>query len=432
MHESVWSATASMPHFPSLKGSHKTDVLIIGGGLCGVLCAHFLAERGVDYILCEGAALGSGTTKNTTAKVTAQHGLMYADLLAREGKEAAQLYYNANMEAIGLYRKLSQSIRCDFEDKSAYTYSLKNREELLREAEAVCRIGGQADVVETPLLPFPTMGAVRFPAQGQFHPLKFLAGLSKGLRIYENTPIKSINGNTAFSPHGKIRAEKMIVTTHFPFLNMHGSYFLKLYQSRSYILALTDAQNVDGMYRDADDKGLSFRNWQNYLLLGGGSHRTGKKSDGWASLRTQVLESYPAAKEKYAFAAQDCISLDGRPYIGHYAKTTPSLYVATGFNKWGMTGSMVAARMLSAQLTGQKTPYDALFSPSRSIVKPQLFVNGAESAINLLTPTKKRCPHLGCALKWNPAEHSWDCPCHGSRFSETGALIDNPATDDLP
>ena len=121
------------------------------------------------------------------------------------------------------------------------------------------------------------------------------------------------------------------------------------------------------------------------------------------------------------------MSLDEIPYIGNYSKNTPDLYVATGFNKWGMTSAMVSAMILSDMIPGKKNDYAEVFNPSRSILKPQLFINGFESAINLLTPTTRRCPHLGCALKWNKAEHSWDCPCHGSRFSEDGKVLDNPA-----
>ena len=140
---------------------------------------------------------------------------------------------------------------------------------------------------------------------------------------------------------------------------------------------------------------------------------------------------YPEAKITHHWATQDCMSLDGIPYIGQYSAKTPNLYVATGFNKWGMTSSMVAARMLTDLITGKGSPYADLFSPSRSILRPQLGINAWEAARNLLTPTAKRCPHMGCALKWNSQEHSWDCPCHGSRFTESGKLIDNPATGHL-
>ena len=148
-------------------------------------------------------------------------------------------------------------------------------------------------------------------------------------------------------------------------------------------------------------------------------------------LREFVNRYYPNAQEVYHWATQDCMTLDSMPYIGQYSRNTPNLYVATGYNKWGMTSSMVAAMLLRDLILDKKTPYASVFSPSRSIWHPQLFLNGLESTVNLLTPSRKRCPHLGCALKWNKEEHTWDCPCHGSRFTDAGELIDNPATDDL-
>lgn len=223
----------------------------------------------------------------------------------------------------------------------------------------------------------------------------------------------------------------MIVTTHFPFINKHGSYYLKLFQHRSYVIALEHAQNVEGMYVDECKTGFSFRNYDDLLLLGGGGHRTGKNGGNWNELRRFADENYPNAVEKYHWAAQDCMSLDNIPYIGNYSKHTPNLYTVSGFNKWGMTGAMVAAMLLSNQVCGMKNDFEEVFCPSRSILKQQLFVNAFESAKNLLTPSKKRCPHLGCALKWNPAEHSWDCTCHGSRFDESGRVLDNPANGDL-
>ena len=185
------------------------------------------------------------------------------------------------------------------------------------------------------------------------------------------------------------------------------------------------------MYVDEADTGLSFRTHQNLLLLGGGGHRTGKPGGNYKELREFVAIHYPHAQEICHWATQDCMTLDGIPYIGQYSKNTPNLYVATGYNKWGMTSAMVAAHLLRDLIQGKHSEYARIFSPSRSILHPQLFLNGMEATMNLLTPSKKRCPHLGCALKWNKAEHTWDCPCHGSRFTKEGELIDNPATDDL-
>ncbi|MDP4117698.1 MAG: FAD-dependent oxidoreductase, partial [Bacillota bacterium] len=253
------------------------------------------------------------------------------------------------------------------------------------------------------------------------------------LNIYENSFITSIDikKGVAQCNNIKITADKIIVATHFPFINTHGSYFLKMYQHRSYVIALENAPNIDGMYLEEKMDGLSFRNYENLLLIGGGDHRTGKSGGNFAVLREFAKNAYPNAHEKFCWATQDCMTLDNVPYIGQYSKSTPNLYVATGFNKWGMTSSMSSAIILTDMVTGKKNEFEEVFSPHRSILKPQLAVNAFEAVANLLSFSKKRCPHLGCALKWNKVERTWDCPCHGSRFTESGKLIDNPATGDL-
>jgi glycine/D-amino acid oxidase-like deaminating enzyme len=280
-------------------------------------------------------------------------------------------------------------------------------------------------------IPISTDGAIHFSEQAQFHPIRFISQLVRDLEIYENTAVKQLVGCAAITDHGTIRARKIIVATHFPFINKHGSYFLKLYQHRSYVFALDHVPRLEGMYVDESNKGLSFRMAGEHLLLGGGGHRTGKQGGSYPELEEMAHVYYPNSTVRMRWATQDCISLDGIPYIGNYSASTPDLYVATGFCKWGMTSSMVAASVLTDLIRGRENAYAHVFSPSRSLLHPQLAFNGAEAMINLITPTKKRCPHLGCALKWNPQEHTWDCPCHGSRFSEDGRLLDNPATGDL-
>lgn len=428
---SLWSETVTLPSFEALNKNIKTDVLIIGGGITGILTAHYLQQAGVNYTLVEADTICNGITKNTTAKITSQHGLIYHKIAKKYGLDAAGLYLEANEAALWEYRKLSEEILCDFVEETNYVYSLTDRKKLEEELDTLSKLKFPATLAEHLPLPFSTAGAVAFPNQAKFHPLKLLAELAKPLHIYEHTKVQELIGTMAVTNCGKIQAENIIVTTHFPFLNKHGSYFLKLYQHRSYVLALTHASKPVGMYVDEADQGLSFRTHQNLLLLGGGGHRTGKKGGTWMELREFVGQHYPNAQEVYHWATQDCMTLDGIPYIGRYSKHTPNLYVATGFNKWGMSSAMVAALLLRDLILDKTTPYAPVFSPSRSIWHPQLLLNGFESTVNLLTPTRKRCPHLGCALKWNKAEHTWDCPCHGSRFTEAGELIDNPATDDV-
>lgn len=427
---SIWQKDSKLPSFPQQKGKQKTGVLIIGGGITGILTAYFLKQNHVDCMLVEKGKLCNGTTAGTTAKITVQHGLLYHRLLKNDGIEFAQKYLQANQHAFASYEALCQIIDCDFVYQDNYVYAMDSRKKLEQELAALQKIGCSAAFCADLPLPFPTAGAVMFPHQAQFHPLKFLAAIAEGMPIYENTFVKQLQGNTAITDTAEITADQVIVATHFPFWNRHGSYFLKLYQHRSYVLALEHAQNVNGMYVDASKTGLSFRNEKSYLLLGGGGHRTGKTGGNWTALRHFVKQYYPQAKECCAWAAQDCMSLDAVPYIGQYSSRTVKLYTATGFNKWGMTGAMLSAQLLCDLVQGKKNDFSDAFSPSRGILKPQLFVNGFETIKNFLSFSGKRCPHLGCALKWNPAEHSWDCACHGSRFDESGKLLNNPANGD--
>lgn len=428
---SIWTESIQLPVFEELRQDIKTDVLIVGGGIAGLLCGYMLKKAGIDVMIAEAARIGSGTTKNTTAKVTLQHGLLYSQLLKEFGREKAMMYLQANQAALEEYKRICHSIDCDFEEKDSFVYSLQNMEVLEAEVAALNALGYEAEYVSRLPLPIQTAGAVKIKEQAQFHPLKFIAAVSEGLQIYENTRVMEIEGHIARTEKYSITADAIIVTTHFPCFNLHGSYFLKMYQDRSYVIALENAPDVNGMYVDEASGGLSFRNYKDFLFLGGGAHRTGKAGCAWQELRRFAARYYPQAKEKYAWAAQDCMTLDGVPYIGNYSKNTPHVFVATGFQKWGMTSSMTAAMLLRDRLCDVKNPYAEVFSPSRSMLRPQLAVNAWEAAAGLLGVSKKRCTHMGCALKWNPAEHTWDCSCHGSRFSQEGMLIDNPAKKDL-
>lgn len=429
--QSIWQSNVKMPDFPSLNKDVKTDVLIIGGGIAGILTAYFLKENGIDCVVCEKERICGNTTQNTTAKITYQHGLIYSKIAKEFSLDTAKLYLQANKAAFDKYADLCADIDCDYEIKDNYVYSRDNRQALEEELSILKNIYYDAEFCENIPLPFQTQGAIKFKNQAQFNPLKFLSGIAKKLNIYENTFIRETGKNTAITDKAKIEAENIIVATRFPIINKHGFYYLKLYQHRSYMLALENAQNVNGMYVDESKTGMTFRNYKNYLILGGGGHRTGKDGGNWKELEAFASIHYPSADIKYMWAAQDCISLDGMPYIGRYSAKTNNLFVASGFNKWGMTGSMLSAMILSDMIAGKENEYAEIFNPSRSILRPQLALNGFEAVKNLLTVSKKRCPHLGCALKWNAAEHSYDCPCHGSRFSQSGKVLNNPANGDL-
>jgi glycine/D-amino acid oxidase-like deaminating enzyme len=420
-----------MPRFPQLERDLHTDVLIIGGGLAGLLCAWNLTRAGVDCALIEQHRIMGGVSGRTTAKLTSQHGLIYSKLLKKFGPEKARLYWDVNQAALEQYRDLAQQVDFDWTPQHNYIYSVAGTEKLEAELAACEKLGIPARWESSLELPFPVTGAVCFPDQAQFHPLKLAAHIARDLQIYENTKALSFVGNRVQTPKGTVTAKKIIVATHFPMLNKHGAYFLKLYQQRSYVIALENVPAVEGMYLDCAEDGLSIRSAGQWLLLGGGGHRTGKQGLNWKLPESAAKKYYPQGKIVARWATQDCMTLDGMPYIGHYSKSAPDLYVATGFQKWGMSTSMAAAMILTDLVRGKENPYAALFSPSRSMLHGQLLCNGVESVCNLLRPTAPRCPHLGCALHWNKAERSWDCSCHGSRFDADGRVLNNPATDDL-
>lgn len=429
--DSIWQRTAPHLDLPALSGGKRTDILIIGGGLAGVLCAWFLDRAGADYLLVEAKTVGSGVTGKSTAKVTAQHGLLYQKLLNSWGLERTKLYWEANRRAVGRYRALCGQLGCGFQEETAYVFSRSSRDKLLREKEAMDILGAPLSLRRKTPLPFPVAGAAAMEGQGQLHPLEFLRALAKELRVFEHTKVQGLSPGTALTDHGVIRANKIVIATHFPILNKHGLYPLKLYQSRSYVLALKDAPLFDGMYVEDKDNALSFRRAGELLLVGGGGHRTGHRGGGWEQLRSQVKRWWPEAREVACWATQDCMTPDGGAYVGQYSPRTPELFVATGFNKWGWTTAMAGAEILCDLLQGKASVYAPAFDPSRPMPLSATLGNAAEAVWDLLRPTAPRCPHMGCALRYNPQERSWDCPCHGSRFDENGALIDNPSTDDL-
>ena len=425
--EFLWTQKIEKPHFAALDGEKKTDILVIGGGMAGILCALCLEKEGADYLLVEGERIGGGITKGTTAVLSAQHSTLYQDVVKYLGKARAAKYLHANLQAVEHFCALSEGIPCDFERRASMMYSLTDARKMQHEAQVLRDLGYDAEFTTELPLPLRAVGAVRFPNMAQFHPLKFLYGVAKHLNILENTFVTDLEGTTAITRQGRIHARKVIVCTHFPFLNRHGLYFIKLSQKRSYIIALKHAPQIGCTMEEDSKGGLYFRNYQDLLLIGGGDRRTGKQ-DGFDVPRNFAKLHFPQAQEVYAWANQDCVTLDTLPYVGPYG-SMEHVYAATGFNHWGMTTSMMAAQMLTDLVMGRKPDLD--LSTNRSVVTKQLLQNLGSTAKNLATPSTKRCPHMGCAMKWNAAEQSWDCPCHGSRFDKDGKLIDNPAMRDM-
>ncbi len=424
---SIWTENMQPPTFPALQKDLQTDVAVIGGGLAGVLCAATLRERGIDCVLLEARTIGSGISSKTTAVLSVQNEDLYTDMIKKHGEKGASDYLHAGLHALERYRAYAERIPCDLETMPAVTFSLHDRERMEQEVSVLRALGANADFTTETSLPFPIAGAVVLPDMAQFHPLKFLYGIAKGLPIYEHTEAVRVEGTTVITPNGYVHAQKVIVATHFPFINRHGLYFMKLHQQRSFVIAYENAPQLGCTVVDDAEKGIYLRNYGKYLIIGGGDRRSGKKGSGFAVVRDFARRYFPQAKEAFVWGNQDCMSLDGLPYIGAYRSGGNEVFVTTGFNEWGMLSSMIGAEILADRIEGKANPYAETFAPNRRMAFLPLMQNLSESVIGLLTPKTKRCSHMGCALHWNEEEGSWDCPCHGSRFRKNGTVIDNPA-----
>lgn len=455
--KSLWSQTTQLPEQEKLEGNFHVQNVVIGAGIAGLLIAYLLQEKGQEVIVLEAKEIASGQTKNTTAKITSQHGLIYDDMVKKTGIERARGYAQANEAAIKQYKEIitKEGIACHFEELPSFLYSQKEVgiEKLKKEAETAEALGINAEYIrgdKITELPFGVMGAVKFDGQAQFQPLEFIQGIAEKLIIFEHTNVLEVDEHFVITDRHVVVAEHVIFATHYPFPLVPGFYFLRQHQSRSYALALVGKdvpQRLEGMYYGIDRDGLSFRHADGKLIVGGGSHRTGKlitraknvKMGGFCCLREQVKKFYPEAVEAAHWAAQDCMPHDRIPFIGRFSMKHDHWYVATGFQKWGMTSAMVAAMIISDLITGEENPYAQVFSPQRFLVKAgykNFLMDVWESTIGLVkgvfASESHKCTHMGCALHWNEEEQSWDCACHGSRYTKEGKLMDNPAQNNLP
>ena len=482
--ESIWSKTCDIRKRQALDREIEADAAVIGGGMAGILTAYQLERSGVRTVILEAERIGGGQTKNTTAKITSQHGMFCRDFIEKKGQDAARQYVRANQAAVEEYKRIirDEGIDCDLKETDAYVYS-QDEEKLEAEAGAALELGikasYEASCEQKIEIPVSCAGAVKFARQAQFHPLKFIAALSEHLTIYEDTPVKEVEEHTVKTACGSVKAGKIIFATHFPFINFPGMYFARMHQERSYVLALENAGTINGMYIGDGEDALSFRQFDRYLLLGGEGHRTGEKKEGgkyeggsYERLRAAARDLYPRSREAACWSAQDCVTADKVPFIGRYASDRPDWFVATGFQKWGMSSSMVSAMLLRDMICGTENPCAEVFDPSRFSAEeiPQIMKDSGKAVKGLskrffhipdetasqLEPghgavvetengkagvykTEDQkiyqvdivCPHLGCELTWNPDEKTWDCPCHGSRFDYKGNLIEGPAQEGI-
>ena len=451
----------------------KVGVAIVGAGMTGVLTALLLKRAGIDCAVFEkGDAPGCGQSGNTTGKITAQTGIRYSILEKEKGERASSLWAKACQDAISLYESLVQEydIDCNFQRTMSVLYTLENPHILEAEAQAARRAGISMHLAKKTSLPHGVKLALAFDGQAQFHPLKFLFGIAKQVRIWFGITIQKVKGNVLYTDEGdEIESERVVWATHYPIQNFPGMHFTRLYQSRSYGISLQGVPPLAANYFGIDKEGVSYLSHGDNLLMVGGDHRTGvTHKNPWALLEGEAQTYFPHARITHRWSAQDCMSFDGLPIVGRHSLFSPHRYVATGYSKWGMVGSMIAAQIIAGELTGSPSFAAELCSPSRfgtkqflavveeghyalrgwgkrlfhtpkgSVKNLQpgqgqiLMIGGAKKGVyrdtegvyHMITPY---CSHLGCELAWNPDTVTWDCPCHGSRFTPDGDAIDTPA-----
>ncbi|MFD1179274.1 FAD-dependent oxidoreductase [Paenibacillus puldeungensis] len=496
--ESMWRKTTSLPTFSKLTEDIDTEVAIIGAGIVGITTAYLLVQAGLKVTVIDAGKVLDGTTGHTTAKITAQHGMIYDQLISHFGRDSARLYYEANEEALQFIAKTvkERRIECQFRHEDAYLYADSDQQLKQLEAEwkAYEELGLPGDWLNELSLPLEARGAIVLHNQAQFHPLHYLQELvsyitKHGGTFYEHTTLK---GSVENLDGGRLRlatddgpsivCSHAVSASHFPFTDGKGFYFTRLYAERSYVVAIEPEQAYPGgMYINCGNPKRSLRsaewNGKTVVLAGGESHKTGK--DDCTFKHYEELEKFGRAifgakSIPFRWSTQDLETLDKVPYIGHLTSNHPNIYVATGFGKWGMTNSTVSALLIRDLILKKENRYTELFTPSRFIGEPTVknfFAQNADVAKELVTgkieivhlkpedlvPDQgavvkhqgKRagayrdpkgllylvdttCTHLGCEVKWNEAERSWDCPCHGSRFNYKGEVIEGPATEDLP
>jgi glycine/D-amino acid oxidase-like deaminating enzyme/nitrite reductase/ring-hydroxylating ferredoxin subunit len=489
----VWLATSTIPEYDGILADKHADVVVVGGGLIGLTTALYLQQEGTDVVLLEAGRIGGRTSGNTTGKVTSQHSAIYANLLDRHGPGKAGQYAAANQAAVEEVADLVNrlGIDCELVRTPAFVYSLTPDSPLRREADVAAALGLPAHFVDPDelQLPLKVAEAVRFDDQVQLHPGRYLAGLATaftqaGGRIFENSRVTEVNTDdeiqvvTARGP--LVRADHVIVATLLP-IGLTGGYFARTRPSQSHGIAVRlPVEAPRGMAISVDSPVRSTRPWPgggpNGLIVVGGDHETGAEQDTEATYQSLVdwvgsVWNFDAEPE-YRWSAQDYSTPDLLPFVGK-APGSPIL-VATGMHKWGLSNGTVAAGILRDLVLGRDNPAAGLYDAGRigdvqavaKLVKDNLHVGKEFAAGHLgrlkggvdhlevgqgglltlddggtvgayrdhdgeLHTVEPVCTHLGCPLRWNPADTTWDCNCHGSRFDYTGKNLDGPATQPL-
>ena len=387
---SIWlSENKKNNQYNQLAEDKTTDVCIIGAGIFGITCGYYLAKAGLKVTIIEKDEIGSKATGHTTAKITSQHGLFYTYLYETYGEKLAKDYLNANQEAIENIKQIieEEKINCDFEIQSSFVYTTNKSEvnKIKKEVDILNSLGFPANFATKIGLPFEIEGSVKFKDQAQFNPIKYINGLAKIItknngQIYTNTTANDVKQDKesfyTLTERGTIKSKYVIIATHYPIINFPGIYFLKMYQSTSYVIGVDPKKTLsNGMYISATQPTYSFRtanyNGRKILLLGGGSHKTGTEStyeNTYGKLENYAKQLYPNCEILFRWDTRDCITLDKIPYIGKFSNTMENIYVGTGFNKWGMTTSNVAANIICDMILGKQNKYAYVFDSTR--IKP--------------------------------------------------------------
>lgn len=492
--EPFWRDSVTVPGFSKLDEDLSVDVVIVGGGMTGLTSAYLLATEGFKVTVIEADKLVGGTTGHTTAKITAQHDLIYDEFLNHFGRSTARLYYEANTEALQFIKETvaKHAIDCDFSEEDAYLYATTDQyaEKLVKEVVAYKTIGIDGELLEQIPFKINVKKALVMKNQAQFHPVKYLSHLiqviiEKGGLIFENTV--AVNVETGERPTvltrdgSRVSGDFVLACSHFPFYEGAGFYSGRLSAHRSYLLAVKAKEKFPGgMYLSSDEPSHSLRstqlNGEEILLIGGENHKTGQDSDTmdcYESLKEFGEQVFDFDQVLYRWSAQDLETLDKIPYIGEITAGQRNILVATGFRKWGMTNGTAAALLFKDMIQGKKNPFEKLYTPSRFYANPSLkkffktnadvvkhLVKGklelsertadslakGEGGVISIDGHRKgaykdeegkiyivdtTCTHLGCEVEWNSGDTSWDCPCHGSRFSYTGEVLEGPAEKPL-
>ncbi|MGO4192801.1 FAD-dependent oxidoreductase [Arthrobacter sp. YAF17] len=488
---SLWTATGGAATYASLDedaaASLGVDVAVIGGGIAGLTAALALKRAGRTVAVLEAARVGTGVTGNTTGKVTSLHRLAYTDLAARHGVGTAATYGQANEAAIEHIADVvaAEGIDCGFRRVANYTYAESvSALALVREEAALAgRLGLPASFTDDVPLPFAVRGAVRFDGQAQIHALRYVQGLARavdgdGSFVFEESPATGFrDGSPAVvdTERGSVRARDIIVATNMPFGD-NGHFAGRCYAHRSYLVAGRSAvPPLDATFVSVDEPMRSILTVEvegtSYVLAGGEGHPAAESVDSaerYGRLAAFARDRLDAGEIAFRWSTQDAMPADGLPYVGLMAPEFRHVHVITGLRKWGLTNGTAAALILRDTLCGTANPWAAVFDSTRSgealraapsrpaermppagaapaEVAPGeiapgagkvVDVKGAKTAVYVspagdVQAVSAICTHLGCTVEFNPADVTWDCPCHGSRFSTDGTVIQGPATRNL-